>query len=650
MSFLDDGPSITADGETPSLVVDETLITTDTDSADFAGVFSSVPGADGATLSYSLGIAGANGLDSGLDDSATGDDIVLVLNGNVVEGHVGTTGGALAFTITLTGSTVTLDQMSAVIHGSADVGDDANEGVSLDRIANLVTLTATITDADGDTDSAFIDLGKQVSFLDDGPSINSIQDARVANDSDPIVGNINVDFGADGFSGAGHGLKVLSVAEVSGIVAEISTDGKTVTGYLDTNSNGVRDTGEDTEFYKLTLDDATSTYTFEHAERQITPLPLDFEAASGGPDAETLAVPTVESETGDEYVVTFDGVVLVGATLTHYPTGDPNDELDDVKPTGTGFGIGEGNQTSIQSGEGFITTFQRNGAESTLETFSFVAAAQGVQGGNSGDFQVHWRALIGGQEVDSDVITFSGVGTQDNNLVLIDPSDSFDELEVWFTDLVNINNLRIENFSIGVSQFPEDVPLQFEIAAVDGDGDVSASGLLDITIEGEEASDLTLQGTDQTQGDVLAGGESNEVLVAGGGDDILIGGGGSDMLTGGTGGDTFKWNATDGDTTTPPVDTVTDFDTVDGAAGGDKLDLSELLQSEPDSDGGDLTAYLSVMWDEDAGKTTITVKSDGVTVDQTIEVGVNLTTGFNQATQQAEIIQNLLDQTKLISE
>ncbi|HEY5618676.1 MAG TPA: type I secretion C-terminal target domain-containing protein, partial [Vicinamibacterales bacterium] len=158
-----------------------------------------------------------------------------------------------------------------------------------------------------------------------------------------------------------------------------------------------------------------------------------------------------------------------------------------------------------------------------------------------------------------------------------------------------------------------------------------------IAFSGGFAGDYTVTGT--TGEDALAGGTGN---------DILIGGDGSDVLTGGAGGDTFKWNATDGDTTTPPLDKVTDFDTVDGAAGGDKLDLSELLTSPYGSDGTDLTAYLSVT--SDGSKTTITVKSDGINVDQMIEVNGDLTGGFDQGTQQAQIIQNLLDQTKLISE
>ena len=71
----------------------------------FAGAFTSAFGADGAgTITYALGINGGNGVASGLVDVATGQNIVLVINAGVVEGHVGNAAGALAFTVTVDGA------------------------------------------------------------------------------------------------------------------------------------------------------------------------------------------------------------------------------------------------------------------------------------------------------------------------------------------------------------------------------------------------------------------------------------------------------------------------------------------------------------------------------------------------------------------
>ena len=167
ISFQDDGPTISASSEQPNLTVDETTLATNA-SASFAGVFTSSFGSDGAgAVTYALGISAA-GANSGLVDTATGQAIVLVQNGAVVEGHVGNAGGSLAFTVTVDGSgNVTLDQIRAVVHPNVN---NPNDSTTLGA-DNLVTLTATVTDGDGDHQSATANIGTNLVFLDDGPSI-----------------------------------------------------------------------------------------------------------------------------------------------------------------------------------------------------------------------------------------------------------------------------------------------------------------------------------------------------------------------------------------------------------------------------------------------------------------------------------------------
>jgi len=146
-------------GSTPNA----TLTTT---SGNFSTAFTSVQGVDGATISYALSIAGGNGTASGLIDSHTGQADVLVLNGNTIEGHVGTTGGTLAFTIQLDPTTgvVTFTEYRAVTQPFG-TNPDGGEGVTL--TAGIVNLTATITESDGDFQTATIDLGKQLTFNDE---------------------------------------------------------------------------------------------------------------------------------------------------------------------------------------------------------------------------------------------------------------------------------------------------------------------------------------------------------------------------------------------------------------------------------------------------------------------------------------------------
>src|SRR5450830_197979 len=101
--------------------------------------------------------------------------------------------------------------------------------------------------------------------------------------------------------------------------------------------------------------------------------------------------------------------------------------------------------------------------------------------------------------------------------------------------------------------------------------------------------------------DILFGQGGNDVLSGGAGNDILVGGKGNDTLTGGAGADTFVWLKGDTNTGTG-VDTVTDFKHGDG----DKLDLSDLLQDNNDTN---LSSYLKLT--TDSSGSTLSVSSTG---------------------------------------
>jgi VCBS repeat-containing protein len=81
--------------------------------------------------------------------------------------------------------------------------------------------------------------------------------------------------------------------------------------------------------------------------------------------------------------------------------------------------------------------------------------------------------------------------------------------------------------------------------------------------------------------DRLVGGTGTDTIDGGDGRDLLIGGQGADNLTGGLGADIFRWELNDGGTAGAPVtDTITDFDLGARSAGGDVLDLRDLLVGE----------------------------------------------------------------------
>ena len=165
VAISDDVPSISGRAVAAGLLsVDETNLAQDA-TANFQALFNIVKGADQpATMAYSFAVNPV----SGLVDVATGSSILLFASGNVVEGRVGGAAGAVVFRLTVDANGVaTLDQMRAVAHPDAA---DPNDPVTM--IAMRISLTATVTDSEGDTASATVDVGHTLVFRDDGPSID----------------------------------------------------------------------------------------------------------------------------------------------------------------------------------------------------------------------------------------------------------------------------------------------------------------------------------------------------------------------------------------------------------------------------------------------------------------------------------------------
>ncbi|WP_349747524.1 DUF5801 repeats-in-toxin domain-containing protein, partial [Pseudomonas frederiksbergensis] len=218
LAFKDDGPSISTTGTEPTLTVDETVLATN-DTQNFAANFSSAYGADGAgTLIYALGVVAGG---SGLTDTATGEAVNLSLNGGVVEGRTAIT-SQLVFTVSVAANgDVTLDQLRAVVHPNASNPDDSKTLTS----DSLVTLTATKTDKDGDSTQATLNIGQNLVFKDDGPSISTTgteptltvdETVLATNDTQNFASNFTSAFGADGAGTLTYALGV--VAGASGLV------------------------------------------------------------------------------------------------------------------------------------------------------------------------------------------------------------------------------------------------------------------------------------------------------------------------------------------------------------------------------------------------------------------------------------------------
>ena len=204
------------------------------------------------------------------------------------------------------------------------------------------------------------------------------------------------------------------------------------------------------------------------------------------------------------------------------------------------------------------------------------------------------------------------------------------------------------------AQFPEAWP--YRGTSLPSDTKDDAIGFVPMDYLIGRAGNDTLNGNNGN--DYLDGGSGNDTLNGGAGADVLYGGAGNDMLTGGAGttsasSDVFAWTLSDrGTAGSGPVDTITDFSNAAVSAGGDVLDLRDLLVGEHTSN---LSSFLHFSYDSATNTTTIQISSTGSfaagnyagATDQTIVLtGVNLLSGGLTTDQQ--VISDLLTKSKLL--
>jgi len=133
---------------------------------------------EGGTTVVSLSIA-ADGTDSGLE-TTDGTQIFLYKSGDLVVGRIGTEAGdgtdtadpsgAIAFAVAIDADdgTVSLAQYASVTNPTG--GSSHDETVDL---TGKISAVVTVTDGDGDIDTDSTDIGDQIYFSDDGPSVTA---------------------------------------------------------------------------------------------------------------------------------------------------------------------------------------------------------------------------------------------------------------------------------------------------------------------------------------------------------------------------------------------------------------------------------------------------------------------------------------------
>lgn len=174
----DDGPTIVAGENAPTLVVDESGIagldrcddddSSNTAKASFASIFAIDPGSDDTLtppgLTYKLDTIGG---DSGLRDEATNLPVILSMLGDEVIGQIND-GGTLKTVLTISvdaDGNVTFTDLRPVVQPDPD---SVSDQVGFGNIANLVTLTASLEDQDHDPASLPVDITASFIIEDHG--------------------------------------------------------------------------------------------------------------------------------------------------------------------------------------------------------------------------------------------------------------------------------------------------------------------------------------------------------------------------------------------------------------------------------------------------------------------------------------------------
>ncbi|HMC72373.1 MAG TPA: DUF5801 repeats-in-toxin domain-containing protein, partial [Mycobacteriales bacterium] len=251
--FYDDGPSVTVVAGSDANVILEThdaltigsASDTDSSTANFGGVFSigsSSGGADGAASTvWSFSLGAVDHTDSGLTQAGNTIYLYQLANGSVVGSTSGTEAGVNAantvfgVTVDSTG-VVTLTQYSEIDHPLPGSTSGPYDSQTISLADGLVTLTgtATVTDNDGDsaTGSQTINIGANLVFADDGPSVTNV----VAG------GSVSVDETTAG-SPAGFPISATSSTAVISATTSVGADtpgstsyGLTITGGSGTSS------------------------------------------------------------------------------------------------------------------------------------------------------------------------------------------------------------------------------------------------------------------------------------------------------------------------------------------------------------------------------------------------------------------------------
>lgn len=459
INIKDDVPkiSVTTDPLPQLTVHDSNLTASGDDTQAFLASFLKDYGADGAAstgaLAFALGVNTSEA--TGLVDTASGQAVVMhAVDDTHVVGWTATS-HLTVFTVSVDGTTgdVTLDQSRAVVHGDPN---NPSESKTL-GYDDLVTLTATVKDGDGDTASTTANIGKSLNFVDDGPTMGS------GGDLSPIANTLGASafhtftgsFGGDGAATAGAGFKITAASQGSGFTV----------AYADVNNDGVIGPNEiigklnGTNFYSLTVDSA-GKYTFTLLNTlPSTTTSLDARHIhAGGPGTNFIDVDAVVNGTHvpNEYL-----------RLAGYYNGQPAA----INPSNGNVGVINGN---LDTGEALQiqlindpTPGTRDGDDTLIPVSSLTIGTK-----SAGSATYHYALFLNGAPVGGGDET---VGKNQPVLIHYNSSGHDVMFDTAMVTATNANAVKIGLSGIFISTPPNDVELNFSVNRIDGDGDHAAA-------------------------------------------------------------------------------------------------------------------------------------------------------------------------------
>jgi hypothetical protein len=253
------------------------------------------------------------------------------------------------------------------VHDDPTDPDESSSPAQLSA-ANLITLTATITDGDGDTDAATRDIGDAFKFEDDGPTITAPFDAdpsTVGTQTPEKLGNamgqtasgtFGYDIGADAHLAAFYTAGGSDFVDTNSGLAGVQIS---LTGTVD-NAQNPNITNAEATLTSESLTSASFTFSFHYDKDPITAGVQD--ATAGG----TLAF----DKAADTYTFTLNDVIdgfsfdvlHTNELLAKQPTGNTGHPLivaEQLTPNGDPnpfFVQFTANSTTQQIGFGFNST------------------------------------------------------------------------------------------------------------------------------------------------------------------------------------------------------------------------------------------------------------------------------------------------------